>query len=127
MSTCGETTVSTIIGVELVPGTRRLTLMTCLLHGMQADDEGVVYLGNALGHRGQGLDRADIILANPPFYTAKGGEASITCEDLTYPTIKKQLVFLRLERSTTVLRHNKATPLEPGKSRLRTCHLSERR
>ena len=83
------------IGVELVPSTRRLALMNCLLHGMEGDKEGVVHLGNALGMVGQSLDKADVILANPPFGTAKGGEASITREDLTYKTSNKQLAFLQ--------------------------------
>lgn len=82
-------------GVELVPSTRRLALMNCLLHGMEGDDEGVVHLGNALGQTGAGLARADVILANPPFGTAKGGEASITRDDLTYKTSNKQLAFLQ--------------------------------
>lgn len=83
------------IGVELVPSTRRLALMNCLLHGMEGDDEGVVHLGNALGQVGAGLAKADIILANPPFGTSKGGDASITRDDLTYPTSNKQLAFLQ--------------------------------
>jgi len=83
------------IGVELVPSTRRLALMNCLLHGMEGDKEGVVHLGNALGMAGQSLDKADVILANPPFGTAKGGEASITRDDLTYKTSNKQLAFLQ--------------------------------
>ncbi|QQD19681.1 N-6 DNA methylase [Spongiibacter nanhainus] len=83
------------LGVELVPGTRRLALMNCLLHGMEGDDEGVVHLGNALGMVGQGLSKADVILANPPFGTSKGGEASITRDDLTYKTSNKQLAFLQ--------------------------------
>lgn len=83
------------VGVELVPGTRRLALMNCLLHGMEGDDEGVVHLGNALGQVGQGLPKADVIVANPPFGTAKGGEASITRDDLTYKTSNKQLAFLQ--------------------------------
>ena len=83
------------VGVELVPSTRRLALMNCLLHGMEGDDEGVVHLGNALGQVGASLERADIILANPPFGTSKGGEASITRDDLTYPTSNKQLAFLQ--------------------------------
>ena len=83
------------IGVELVPSTRRLALMNCLLHGMEGDKEGVVHLGNALGMVGQSLDKADVILANPPFGTAKGGEASITRDDLTYKTSNKQLAFLQ--------------------------------
>lgn len=83
------------VGVELVPNTRRLALMNCLLHGMEGDDEGVVHLGNALGEAGKGLKAADIILANPPFGTSKGGEASNTRDDLTYKTSNKQLAFLQ--------------------------------
>ncbi len=83
------------VGVELVPSTRRLALMNCLLHGMEGDNEGVVHQGNALGMAGASLPKADIILANPPFGTAKGGEASITRDDLTYPTSNKQLAFLQ--------------------------------
>ncbi|VFB09234.1 type I restriction-modification system M subunit [Aeromonas salmonicida] len=83
------------IGVELVPNTRRLALMNCLLHGMEGDDEGVVHLGNALGQAGAALPKVDIILANPPFGTSKGGEASNTRDDLTYKTSNKQLAFLQ--------------------------------
>ncbi|KGK41195.1 SAM-dependent methyltransferase [Nitrincola sp. A-D6] len=83
------------IGIELVPNTRRLALMNCLLHGMEGDDEGVVHLGNALGDAGKSLKSADIILANPPFGTSKGGEASNTRDDLTYKTSNKQLAFLQ--------------------------------
>lgn len=82
------------IGVELVPNTRRLALMNCLLHGMEGDNEGVVHLGNALGDAGQALASADIILANPPFGTSKGGNAGITRE-FTYKTSNKQLAFLQ--------------------------------
>ena len=52
------------VGIELVPNTRRLALMNCLLHGMEGDNEGVVLLGNALGDVGKNLGTADIILAN---------------------------------------------------------------
>ncbi|MDX7763287.1 N-6 DNA methylase [Aeromonas caviae] len=83
------------IGVELVPNTRRLALMNCLLHGMEGDEEGVVHLGNALGQAGAALPRVDVILANPPFGTSKGGEASNTRDDLTYKTSNKQLAFLQ--------------------------------
>jgi len=83
------------VGIELVPGTRRLALMNCLLHGMEGDDEGVVHLGNALGETGKNLDPANVILANPPFGTSKGGEASITRDDLTFDTSNKQLAFLQ--------------------------------
>lgn len=83
------------VGVELVPNTRRLALMNCLLHGMEGDDEGVIHLGNALGDAGKALPKADVILANPPFGTSKGGEASNTRDDLTYKTSNKQLAFLQ--------------------------------
>lgn len=83
------------IGVELVPSTRRLALMNTLLHGMEGDNQGVVHSGNSLGHMGQSLPKVDIILANPPFGTSKGGEASITRDDLTYNTSNKQLAFLQ--------------------------------
>ncbi|SER90195.1 class I SAM-dependent DNA methyltransferase [Halopseudomonas bauzanensis] len=83
------------VGIELVPNTRRLALMNCLLHGMEGDEEGVVHLGNALGQAGASLPSAKVILANPPFGTAKGGEASITRDDLTYRTSNKQLAFLQ--------------------------------
>jgi len=87
------------VGIELVPSTRRLSLMNCLLHGMEggtsAESEGVVHLGNALGDAGKSLAAADVILANPPFGTSKGGEASITRDDLTFDTSNKQLAFLQ--------------------------------
>ncbi|RNM05935.1 N-6 DNA methylase [Dickeya undicola] len=83
------------IGIELVPSTRRLALMNCLLHNMEGDEEGVVHQGNALGMAGSSLPHADVILANPPFGTSKGGEASITRDDLTFKTSNKQLAFLQ--------------------------------
>ncbi|MBU5235119.1 N-6 DNA methylase, partial [Vibrio cholerae] len=48
------------VGVELVPGTRRLALMNTLLHGMEGDEEGVVHLGNALGQTGANLPKVDV-------------------------------------------------------------------
>ncbi len=81
-------------GIELVPGTRRLALMNCLLHGMEGDEEGVVRLGNALGQTGASLPKVDVILSNPPFGTARGGGGP-TRDDLTYKTSNKQLAFLQ--------------------------------
>ncbi len=80
--------------MELVTSTRRLALMNCLLHGMEGDAEGVVHLGNTLGSAGSALPKADIILSNPPFGTAKGGGGP-TRDDLTYATSNKQLAFLQ--------------------------------
>ncbi|MFM0481045.1 N-6 DNA methylase [Paraburkholderia strydomiana] len=82
------------LGMELVSGTRRLALMNCMLHGMEGDDEGVVHIGNTLGSAGAALPKADIILSNPPFGTAKGGGGP-TRDDLTYATGNKQLAFLQ--------------------------------
>lgn len=80
------------VGMELVPGTRRLALMNCLLHGMEGDEEGVVHLGNTLGQPGTQLPKANVILTNPPFGTAKGGGGP-TRDDFTYATSNKQLAF----------------------------------
>lgn len=80
--------------MELVPGTRRLALMNCLLHGMEGDDEGVVHIGNTLGSAGSRLPKSHIILSNPPFGTAKGGGGP-TRDDLTFATSNKQLAFLQ--------------------------------
>ncbi|HBP5599364.1 TPA: N-6 DNA methylase [Pseudomonas aeruginosa] len=85
---------SAFIGVELVPGTRRLALMNCLLHGMEGNADGVVRLGNTLGEDGVSLPKADLILSNPPFGTARGGGGP-TRSDLTYKTSNKQLAFLQ--------------------------------
>ncbi|PXX51105.1 HsdM family class I SAM-dependent methyltransferase [Aquitalea magnusonii] len=82
------------LGMELVPGTRRLALMNCLLHGMEGDNEGVVHLGNTLGSAGSHLPKVDIMLSNPPFGTAKGGGGP-TRDDLTFDTNNKQLAFLQ--------------------------------
>lgn len=81
-------------GIELVPSTRRLALMNCLLHGMDGDKDGVVLLGNALGEVGANLPKANIIFSNPPFGNAKGGVASIA-RSFKYKTSNKQLVFLQ--------------------------------
>lgn len=82
------------VGIELVPGTRRLALMNTLLHGMEGDEEGVVHLGNALGQVGASQPKVEVILSNPPFGTAKGGGGP-TRDDLTYRTSNKQLAFLQ--------------------------------
>ena len=82
------------IGMELVPGTRRLALMNCLLHGMEGDEQGVIHLGNTLGSAGSGLPKSDIILSNPPFGTAKGGGGP-TRDDFTHSTSNKQLAFVQ--------------------------------
>ncbi len=82
------------VGMELVPGTRRLALMNCLLHGIDGEGAGVVQLGNSLGNPGAALPKVDVMLSNPPFGTAKGGGGP-TRDDLTYRTSNKQLAFLQ--------------------------------
>ncbi|MCK5941929.1 MAG: N-6 DNA methylase [Planctomycetes bacterium] len=77
-------------GVELVPDTRRLALMNAMLHGIEGD----IILGDALSPLGQGLPKSDVILANPPFGTKRGGGRP-TRDDFTYPTSNKQLAFLQ--------------------------------
>lgn len=81
------------VGGELVPSTRRLALMNCLLHGI--DGDATVRLGNTLGQLGLDLPKSDVVLANPPFGAAKGGDVSITRTDLPYRTTNKQLMFLQ--------------------------------
>lgn len=85
-----------ITGVELVPDTRRLALMNLMLHGIEGppSSDGAVKLGDTLGPFGATLPKVDIILANPPFGTKKGGGGP-TREDFTFPTSNKQLAFLQ--------------------------------
>ena len=87
-------TLKAFTGVELVPNTRRLAQMNCLLHDI-GGEKGAIKLGNSLGPVGQNLAKADVILANPPFGTSKGGEASISRQDLPFDTSNKQLAFLQ--------------------------------
>lgn len=82
------------VGVELVANTWRLAQMNCLLHDIGGEN-GVILLGNSLGPVGKNLPESDVILANPPFGSSKGGEASITRDDLSFTTSNKQLAFLQ--------------------------------
>uniref|UniRef100_UPI00260477AB type I restriction-modification system subunit M n=1 Tax=Asticcacaulis sp. TaxID=1872648 RepID=UPI00260477AB len=77
-------------GLELVQDAQRLGLMNLILHGI----EGPVHVGDALSPDGSALERADLILTNPPFGTKKGGGLP-TRDDLTFPTSNKQLCFLQ--------------------------------
>ena len=80
------------IGLELVPGTRRLALMNCLLHDIDGEGEGAIKLGNTLGGEGKSLPRANVILTNPPFGSAAG--TNITRE-FVHSTSNKQLCFMQ--------------------------------
>ena len=77
-------------GIELVQDAHRLLLMNLMLHGIEGD----VALGDTLSSDGQNLQRANLILTNPPFGTKKGGGLP-SRDDFTYPTSNKQLAFLQ--------------------------------
>jgi type I restriction enzyme M protein len=77
-------------GCELVNDTHRLAMMNSFLHGM----EGNIVLGDSLSSLGEKVKNIDLVLANPPFGTKKGGE-NPTRSDLVYPSSNKQLNFLQ--------------------------------
>lgn len=82
------------VGLELVPETRRLALMNCMLHDIEGKSDGAVRLGDTLTSDGAKLPKANLILTNPPFGTKKGAGGG-TRDDLTFPTSNKQLMFLQ--------------------------------
>lgn len=77
-------------GCELVGDTHRLAMMNAFLHGMH----GNIELGDSLSSLGESIKNKDLVLANPPFGTKKGGE-NPTRSDLVYPSSNKQLNFLQ--------------------------------
>lgn len=77
-------------GCELVQDAHRLALMNASLH----DIHGEILLGDSLSDDGKRMRDYDVVLANPPFGTKKGGERP-TRDDFTYPTSNKQLNFLQ--------------------------------
>jgi type I restriction enzyme M protein len=82
------------VGIELVPETRRLALMNCMLHDIGGSGGGAVQLGDTLTSDGAKLPKANLILTNPPFGTKKGAGGG-SRDDLTFPTSNKQLMFLQ--------------------------------
>jgi len=82
------------VGLELVPETRRLALMNCMLHDIGGTGGGAVQLGDTLTSDGAKLPKAHLILSNPPFGTKKGAGGG-SRDDLTFPTSNKQLMFLQ--------------------------------
>jgi len=82
---------SAFCGIELVPETHRLALMNLMLHGI----ESPITLGDSLSPDGEALERADLILTNPPFGTKKGGgRPSRSDFSITAGTSNKQLAFV---------------------------------
>jgi type I restriction enzyme M protein len=77
-------------GCELVDDTHRLALMNAFLHGLQGNIEN----GDSLSTLGETFKNYDLVLANPPFGTKKGGERP-TRTDLSVETSNKQLNFLQ--------------------------------
>lgn len=77
-------------GCELVHDTHRLAMMNAFLHGMR----GNITLGDSLSSEGEKVKNIDLVLANPPFGTKKGGE-NPTRTDLLFPSSNKQLNFLQ--------------------------------
>jgi type I restriction enzyme M protein len=82
------------VGLELVPETRRLALMNCLLHDIEGQEEigGAIRLGNSLGNDGEALPAANVILTNPPFGSATSTNITRT---FVHPTSNKQLCFMQ--------------------------------
>jgi len=77
-------------GCELVHEAHRLALMNAMLHGI----EGKIHLGDTLSEFGKKMNNYDVVLANPPFGTKKGGERA-TRDDFRFSTSNKQLNFLQ--------------------------------
>ena len=65
-----------------------------MLHDIEGAGSGPVHVGNALSGEGEGLPQADLMLANPPFGTKKGGGLP-TRGDFSFPTSNKQFAFLQ--------------------------------
>lgn len=82
---------SALVGMELVPDTHRLAMMNLMLHGY----EGGAISGDALSPDGEAMGKANVILANPPFGTKKGGGRPNRADfSVTAGTSNKQLAFV---------------------------------
>ncbi|MAO56318.1 MAG: SAM-dependent methyltransferase [Rhodospirillaceae bacterium] len=78
-------------GCELVPDAHRLCLMNLMLH----DIAGGVAVADTLSPDGEHLEKADIVLTNPPFGTKKGGGRPVRSDfSITAETSNKQLAFV---------------------------------
>lgn len=77
-------------GVEIEKNTRRICLMNTFLHHLDAK---IIY-GDALTDDVAELDKADIILANPPFGNKAGGQRPLR-NDIPFPNTNKQIAFLQ--------------------------------
>lgn len=77
-------------GVEIVKDTYRLCLMNLFLHEIDAK---LIY-GDALSDDYLLLDRADVVITNPPF-GSRGGGGAPRRGDLSFTTANKQLMFVQ--------------------------------
>jgi type I restriction enzyme M protein len=77
-------------GFELVPKVFYLFLMNMLLN----DIDGNFYNNNTLSADGKNLEKADVILANPPFGVSTD-DSLIDRDDFLFQTNNKQLAFLQ--------------------------------
>jgi type I restriction enzyme M protein len=80
---------STYFGTDLVARPRRLALMNCILHGIDAE----ITLADSI-YEEPGPRRYDCILTNPPFGT-KGANQAPARDDFVVETSNKQLNFLQ--------------------------------
>ncbi|MDK9585006.1 class I SAM-dependent DNA methyltransferase [Lelliottia wanjuensis] len=77
-------------GVEIEKNTRRICLMNTFLHDLDAN---IIY-GDALTDDALELDKADVIVANPPFGNKAGGQRPLR-SDIPFPNTNKQIAFLQ--------------------------------
>lgn len=77
-------------GVEIEKNTRRICLMNTFLHNLDAN---IIY-GDALTDDAAELDKADVIVANPPFGNKAGGQRPLR-SDIPFPNTNKQIAFLQ--------------------------------
>jgi len=89
---------NTFSGMDIVQSTRRLALMNCYLHELEAH----IYFGDALGEGHHTEKKYDIILTNPPFGTKGSGE-SPSRDDFLIKTSNKQLNFI--QHAVTLLKN----------------------
>jgi type I restriction enzyme M protein len=77
-------------GMDNVQSTRRLALMNCYLHELEA----TIYYGDSLGEGPHAGKRYNVVLTNPPFGTRGAGGAP-SRDDFLVTTSNKQLNFVQ--------------------------------
>ncbi|NIJ63155.1 type I restriction enzyme M protein [Sphingomonas leidyi] len=77
-------------GVEIEKNTRRICLMNTFLNGLDAE----IFHGDALTDDGRKLEKASLVLANPPFGSKAGSRRALRT-DISHRNTNKQLAFLQ--------------------------------